>query len=127
MKSITPVCASATRTISLAVADFHVQPPTLSFCGVEIRSRERLTAFYEFLHSYVRETVSVMAFAASEELTAVDAVARIEAFRITECPAASSRVSSAPRPCPERSRRYRRVANPRTASGHLDLSARTFS
>lgn len=123
MKSITPVCASATRTISLAVADFYVQPPTLSFFGVEIRSRERLTAFYEFLHSYVRETVTVVAFAASEELTAVAAVVRIEAFRITECPAASSRVSRAPRPCPERSRRYRRVTKPGTASKHLDLSA----
>lgn len=64
-----------------AVADFYVQPPTLSFFGVEIRSREDLKAFYEFLHSYVRESVTVVAFAASEELTAVDAVVRIEAFR----------------------------------------------
>lgn len=64
-----------------AVADFYVQLPTLSFFGVEIRSREDLKAFYEFLHSYVRESVTVVAFAASEELTAVDAVVRIEAFR----------------------------------------------
>jgi hypothetical protein len=64
-----------------AVADFYVQPPTLSFFGVEIRSREQLRTFYKFLHSYVRETVTVTAFAASEELTAVDAVVRIEAFR----------------------------------------------
>lgn len=63
------------------VADFYVQPPTLSFFGIEIRSREDLKAFYQFLHSYVRETVTVTAFAASDELTAVDAVVRIEAFR----------------------------------------------
>jgi hypothetical protein len=63
------------------VADFYVQPPTMSFFGVDIRSREDLKRFYSFLHSYVRETVTVRAFAASDELTAVDAVVRIEAFR----------------------------------------------
>jgi hypothetical protein len=37
--------------------------------------------FYGFLHSYVKESVSVRNFAASDTLTAVDAIVRIEAFR----------------------------------------------
>lgn len=64
-----------------AVCDFYVQPPTMSFFGVEIRSREELKAFYGFLHSYVNESVTISRFAASDELAAVDAIVRIEAFR----------------------------------------------
>lgn len=64
-----------------AVCDFYVQPPTLSFFGVEIGSREEMKAFYGFLHSYVNESVTIARFAASPGLTAVDAVVRIEAFR----------------------------------------------
>lgn len=63
-----------------AVCDFYVQPPTMSFFGVAIRSREELKAFYGFLHSHVNESVTITRFAASEELTAVDAIVRIEAF-----------------------------------------------
>lgn len=63
------------------VADFYAQPMALNFFGVALRGREDLIRFYGFLHSYVRETVTINNFAASDTLTAVDAVVRIEAFR----------------------------------------------
>jgi SnoaL-like domain len=64
-----------------AVADFYVDPPHMSFFGVDIRSRADLKRFYSFLHSYVNESVTVTRFAASDELTAIDAIVRIEAYR----------------------------------------------
>ena len=63
------------------VADFYAEPMKMDFFGVSIRSREDLTRFYTFLHSYVKESVTVLNFAASETLTAVDANVRIEALR----------------------------------------------
>jgi SnoaL-like domain len=63
------------------LADFYAQPMALNFFGVALRSREDLIRFYSFLHSYVTETVTVNNFAASDTLTAVDAVVTIEAFR----------------------------------------------
>jgi hypothetical protein len=53
----------------------------MSFFGVNITSRDEFKAFYRFLHSYVDESVTINAFASSEELTAVDAIVRIVAFR----------------------------------------------
>lgn len=64
-----------------ALADFYVDPPRLSFFGVEIRSRQALKEFYGFLHTYVDETVSVLDLAASDTLTAVHAVVRVQAIR----------------------------------------------
>lgn len=63
-----------------AVADFYVDPPLMTFFGVEIRSRQALKDFYGFLHSHVTESVEVLNFACSETLTAIDAVVRVEAF-----------------------------------------------
>ena len=63
------------------VANFYAEPMKMDFFGVSIRSREDLTRFYTFLHSYVKESVTVLNFAASETLTAVDAIVRIEALR----------------------------------------------
>jgi hypothetical protein len=64
-----------------AVADFYVDPPNMSFFGVQIRSREDLKRFYSFLHAYVNESVTINRFAVSDELMAVDANVRIAAFR----------------------------------------------
>jgi hypothetical protein len=64
-----------------AVCDFYVQPPTMSFFGVNITSRAELKAFYSFLHAYVNESVTINRFASSDELTAVDATVRIAAYR----------------------------------------------
>lgn len=64
-----------------AVCDFYVDPPTLRFFGVDIGSREDMKRFYAFLHSYVRESIQIEDFAASETLTAVIANVRLEAFR----------------------------------------------
>lgn len=64
-----------------AVADFYVDPPLMTFFGMEIRSRAALKDFYAFLHDHVIESVRVLNFAASETLTAVDAVIRVEAVK----------------------------------------------
>jgi hypothetical protein len=64
-----------------AVADFYVDPPLMTFFGMEIRSRAALKDFYAFLHDHVIESVRVLNFAASETLTAVDAVIRVEALK----------------------------------------------
>ncbi|AXU18226.1 hypothetical protein C7W88_02950 [Novosphingobium sp. THN1] len=61
-----------------AVADFYVDPPLMTFFGVEIRSRQALKDFYEFLHHHVTESVTVLNFACSDTLTAIDAVIRVE-------------------------------------------------
>ena len=63
------------------VADFYVDPPRMEFFGIVITSREELKAFYGWLHAFVKESVSVYAFAASDTLTALDADVRIEALR----------------------------------------------
>lgn len=63
------------------VAEFYAQPMALNFFGVGLRGRDDLIRFYSFLHSYVTETVTINNFAASDTLTAVDAVVKIEAFR----------------------------------------------
>ena len=64
-----------------AVADFYVDPPRMEFFGIVITSREELKSFYSWLHSCVKESVSIHNFAASETATAVDAIVRIEALR----------------------------------------------
>jgi hypothetical protein len=63
------------------VADFYAQPMDMEFFGVALKSREDLKRFYSFLHSYVKESVTVLNFASSETLTAVDAIVRIEGTR----------------------------------------------
>lgn len=64
-----------------AVADFYIDPPRLSFFGVEIASRKALKDFYGFLHAYIDESITVLDLAASDTLTAVHAVVRVEARR----------------------------------------------
>ena len=63
-----------------AVFDFYVEKPDMAFFGVKIRSREDLKRFYGFLHSFVKETVTIERFASSDEMAAVEAIVRIEAF-----------------------------------------------
>ena len=63
------------------VADFYVDPPSMEFFGIVIRSRQELKDFYGWLHSYVNESVRLLNFAASETCTACDAIVRIEAIR----------------------------------------------
>ncbi len=63
-----------------AVFDFYADNPRLAFFGIEITTRDQLRAFYSFLHRFVRETIEVERFAASDELVAVEGVIRIEAI-----------------------------------------------
>ena len=44
-------------------------------------SRQALKDFYGFLHDHVKESVTVLNFAASETLTAIDAVIRVEGVK----------------------------------------------
>ena len=60
------------------VFDFYAENPRLAFFGVEITTREQLRAFYSFLHRFVRETIRVERFAASDEMAAVEGLIRIE-------------------------------------------------
>jgi hypothetical protein len=64
-----------------AVADFYVDPPRMEFFGIVITSRQQLKEFYAWLHSCVKESVTLRNFAASESCTACDAIVRIEALR----------------------------------------------
>jgi SnoaL-like domain len=63
------------------VADFYAEPINMDFFGISLRSREDLKQFYSFLHSYVKESVTVRNFASSDTLTAIDGLVRIEAIR----------------------------------------------
>ncbi len=63
------------------VADFYAEPLAMEFFGVQIASRAALIDFYSFLHSYVKESVTVTNFAASDTLTAVAAIVRVEGLR----------------------------------------------
>ncbi|MEL0252089.1 MAG: nuclear transport factor 2 family protein [Novosphingobium sp.] len=74
------VCAFNAKDYD-AVADFYVDPPLMTFFGVEIRSRQALKDFYGFLHDHVKESVTVLNFACSETLTAIDAVIRVEGVK----------------------------------------------
>lgn len=64
-----------------AVFDFYTDNPRISFFGVEIRTREQLREFYTFLHTFVRETITVERFAASNDLAAVEGVIRVEGIK----------------------------------------------
>lgn len=61
-----------------AVFDFYAENPRIAFFGIEISTRDQLRAFYTFLHRFVRETISIERFAASDELAAVEGTIRIE-------------------------------------------------
>jgi len=64
-----------------AVFDFYVDDPDICFFGVEIRTREQLREFYTFLHTYVRETITVEKFASSDELVALEGIIRVEGIK----------------------------------------------
>lgn len=74
-------CAAFNARDYDAVCDFYADDMAMTFFGVDLRSREQMKRFYGFLHAYVRESVTVLNFAASDTLTAVDAIVRVEAFR----------------------------------------------
>jgi hypothetical protein len=61
------------------VFDFYTDKPRMAFFGIEITTRDQLKDFYGFMHSYVKETVTVERFAASKDLAAIEAMVLIEA------------------------------------------------
>ena len=60
------------------VADFYAEPINMEFFGIRIASRQQLKDFYGFLHEHVKESVTVLNFASSETLTAIDGIVRVE-------------------------------------------------
>ena len=60
------------------VFDFYVERPRMAFFGIEISTRDQLKEFYGFLHRFVKETVRIERFAASDELAAVEGIVRVE-------------------------------------------------
>jgi predicted phosphoadenosine phosphosulfate sulfurtransferase len=63
------------------VFDYYVENPKLAFFGIEINTREQLKDFYKFLHSYTKETVTVLDYVSNENFVALEAVVRIEGTR----------------------------------------------
>lgn len=64
-----------------AVYDFYAPGARLAFFGVDLATRDDFKAFYGFLHSHVKETLTIERFAASEELVALEGIIRVEAIR----------------------------------------------
>ena len=60
------------------VFDYLVEEPRLSVFGLRITTRIQLGQLYRFLRRYVRETILVEKFAASEDFVAIEAVVRVE-------------------------------------------------
>ena len=63
------------------VFDFFHDNPRIAFFGIEIRSRQQLKDFYNFLHQYVKETITVEKFASSDDFVALEALVRIEGIQ----------------------------------------------
>jgi hypothetical protein len=57
---------------------YYSEEPDLSFFGVTLRSLAEVERFYAFFHSYARETIRILRFAASDDLVAVEALVRIK-------------------------------------------------
>ena len=53
----------------------------LRFAGYVLRSKQDVLGFYRFFHQYVRETIRVDAFVASDDMIAIEAVVRLEGLR----------------------------------------------
>jgi len=63
------------------VLDFYAPDARIGFFGIDLSDREAFKRFYKFLHSYVKETVTVEKFASSDELVALEGVIRVEGLR----------------------------------------------
>ena len=64
-----------------AVYDFYADGAKLAFFGVEIGSREEFRKFYSFLHAHLIETLTILRYASSDELVALEGIIRVEATR----------------------------------------------
>ncbi len=63
------------------VLDFWADEFEASFAGVVLRNGNDLLRFYEFLHSYVSEVISIADFLSNDRLLALRAQVRIEGRR----------------------------------------------
>jgi hypothetical protein len=62
----------------------------LRFAGYVLRSKQQVRDFYRFFHDYVRESIRVDAFVASDDMIAIEAVVRLEGLRTMPKEAASA-------------------------------------
>lgn len=63
------------------VFDFYAENPKMSFFGVEITTRQQLKDFYGFIHSYVKETITVQHYASTDTFVALEAIVRVEGIK----------------------------------------------
>lgn len=63
------------------VYDFYSDDVKIAFFGVEISDREGFKKFYNFLHSHIIETLTILKYASSDELVALEGVIRVEATK----------------------------------------------
>ncbi|MEH3107016.1 MAG: nuclear transport factor 2 family protein [Sphingomonas fennica] len=59
------------------VMDYYGEAPKLDFFGVALRSRAEVKDFYRFLHRFVDEEITLLAFAGSDELAAAEVMVKI--------------------------------------------------
>lgn len=62
----------------------------LRFAGYVLRSKQEVLGFYGFFHQYVRESIRVDAFAANDDMIAIECVVRLEGLRAMPKEAASA-------------------------------------
>lgn len=63
------------------VFDFYDDYPEITFFGIEIRTRQQLKDFYQFLHTYVKESVQVLEYASSDTFVALEGIVRVEGIQ----------------------------------------------
>jgi len=61
-----------------AVLAHFAEPFELVFAGYVFRTKEEVRRFYEFLHAYVAESVTVHSFVSDGRMVALDADVRLE-------------------------------------------------
>lgn len=64
-----------------AVLQYYAPDLRISFAGISLQSPADVKRFYAFFHSYVEEEIVVEAFAASDELVALEAQVRLTGLR----------------------------------------------
>lgn len=63
------------------VYDFYSDGANIAFFGVSLNDRAAFKRFYTFLHAHVIETLTIVKYASSDELVALEGIIRVEATR----------------------------------------------
>lgn len=63
------------------VYDFYLDDVIIEFFGVSLPDRAAFKRFYTFLHAHFIETLTIVKYASSDELVALEGIIRVEATR----------------------------------------------